>query len=329
MDNYFCIRLLSEASSYLPTTKSYGEVDIRPGNNELDCEIRAINESLKAHKISMNIKACLRLATFVEAVNEEEAIGISEQIFEETLDCFDVLSYGLSKNKLMNIGYVINLSSSQISPLKPKNNILSGFSGIIVREKYPQIDIGQYLLNNRGTDISKSLIRAGYWDRMSKNEVNKQLKFLFKWFAIESLCRINQDEDIMAKLLISLGFISKKYGLIINKLTIQKLLKHPRYKTWRKWIQKYLEKMRKYRNNSVHNAFRLHELTKKDIAIYNTISTWIYGRLRNYISEAINNRIDNLNEFWEYMPVLLENNNNLVNDLHNNIICMLENPSYL
>lgn len=326
MKTYLVVRIIGDKSFFIPKTKSFGDVDIRPGNNELDKEKRALENSSKAFGLSVNFDICPRLATIVSAEDEIESNKMAELRFEETLDCFDIYSYGLSDNTLLPIGYVVNLEDYKLTPLEPlrKRKFYTMFH--IIEEKFPRIESFQYILSIQRNELSASLIRSGYWTRRARKESSNQLKFIYRWIALESLCKVLRNEDIIPKIMLSLGFIIGRYRLLINQHIIQNLHSKPEYRLWRRWLQAKLEDMRDYRNNTVHNAFRPHDIDEVELKNYTRIVGMTYPRLRNYVIRGILEGIETLQDFWEIVPILIEDNKYLVNGVHNTIIPILGSP---
>jgi hypothetical protein len=106
------------------------------------------------------------------------------------------------------------------------------------------------------------------------------------------------------------------------------LSKHPRYKDWRKEIRRRLESARRYRNDSVHNAYRVHESSREEISRYNSILTMAYSRIRrNYLTALSFYKPLTQVEIWEKIPLIVNSDTNLVGDTLQTVIYSLEHPN--
>ena len=326
MKNYLVVRILGDKSFFIPKTKSFGNVDVRPGTNELDKEKRALKNSAKAFSLSVDFDSCPRLATIVTADNEIVANKIAELRFEETLDCFEVYSYAISDNSLLAVGYVVNLEEFKIIPLSPIQKKRFNKIFFIIEEKFPRIDAFQYILSLTRNELSSSVIRSGYWARKARTETSNQLELLYRWIALETICKVLRNEDIVPKIMLSLGFITGRNESTIDQNVIQNLYSNPAFRYWRRWIKAKLEDMRDYRNSTVHHGFRLHEVDELELKRYTRILGIAYPRLRQYVIQGILEGIETLHDFWEIVPILVEENQNLANDVHKTIIPILQTP---
>lgn len=324
MNKYLVVRITDDSSFFLPKTKSFGEVDLRPGNKDLNHELEALQSSLGAYGLSLNLELCPRLVTIVKANDTEEANIIAELIFEETLDCFDIYSYGLTENSLLPVGYIINLDDYMITSLKPKTRLMSSSIFHIIPEKYPRVEEFQYILSISRNELSESLIRSGHWARKARMESSTQLKFIFRWIALESICKISKEDDIIPKIMLALGFITSKYITQLDYNIIQKLYSDSSYRIYKKWLHKKLKYMKKYRNNTVHKGFRRHEENETELKIFAKIAGLAYPKIRTYIIKAIINDFETLHEFWEIVPLLVEEKPNLIEDVHHTVMPILK-----
>ncbi|MCX6164702.1 MAG: HEPN domain-containing protein [Ignavibacteriae bacterium] len=329
MNNYLCVRLLNDKSHFIPGTKSYGNVDIRKAINEDREELNALKTSIKAFELSVNLENCPRLVTLVEAESDYDAYYKSDLVFNEMLDLFYYYSFGLNKTLMEAAGYMINLNKNLIIPIISNYDtepyIPSTAVIHIIDEIFPIIDENQLIHNLERSDVVNRIYNSAYWFRQARYEKNKQLKILYYWFSIECLCKVKVEEDIIHKILLCLGFPSKSQCLLISISVLKKLNSIKNYRQWKNKIDNMLEEMRNYRNDSVHKGFRIHELTIGNKSQYISLLTLASSRTRRYYTQAIRYNLKTIEEIWEYLPILVEENSNLINDVQGNIIYSLEN----
>ncbi len=292
MRTYLCVRVLL-GDQYFPTTKSMGTVDIRPSRNELPFEQKALLESLKntSPRLESIEKKC-RILTIVETNKVEEAHQESQLLFEEALDMYEPYSHFISKNQLSKVGYILDLESFIIIPLtdkffRPQRN--SSFSALVIDEEYPVIDLYQYAysLARFGYTGVRAFVRAFNWIRKSQNELDVNIRFLFKWIALESLFKLQSSDDIIPYISLLLGFPLTKHERLIARPIIQALMLIPNYRTWRSWLVRKLQFMRSLRNNIVHNGFRTHETDKKTMIRFLKILTSAFSCAKDFYLELV------------------------------------------
>ncbi len=243
MNDYLCVRLLDDKGHHFPKTYSLGKVDIRPGKNDSSQEIDAISDSMKDCSSTSDINLSPRIVTIVKSENIKKAYKESSLIFEEHIDCFINQPSGFVDVKITNIGYIIDLSSYTIIPITSdiyKKREFPGSVFHIMDDEFDSIDSIKLLLNYRGNSNVEILIRSSYWRRKARNEINEQFKLLFFWFAIEALCKENENDDIVPKIMLCLGLITNKYGIILNQTFLKKLMNYPDYKIMKNKISKDL-----------------------------------------------------------------------------------------
>ncbi|MCD4653889.1 hypothetical protein K8T06_08120, partial [bacterium] len=249
MSAFLCLRILN-SSQFIPTTKSYGSVDIRPPKAEFSFEKKALSESHHSCSSGIDCKNKLRIVTIVDAKTIEDAFYISSLMFEETLDLFEEFSFEASKKIMTDIGYLIDLAQFKVIPLDNKitRRRKPGALIHIVTEMFPVIEPQQYLLCKRNEELTNAIIRAAHWNRLASGERNLHLSFLFRWISIEALAKINADDDIRPKISLCMGFPRGHAQRTIDVTLVQRLSKIPNYRTWKDWIWLKLKEMRNSRN---------------------------------------------------------------------------------
>jgi hypothetical protein len=328
METFLCVCLLNENSFYLSSTKSYGRVDIRSRDSELKVETEALEESIRSFELKLNHDYCMRVVTLVDAKCRNEALREAELLFEEVIDCIVFETMTFKRPYLTKAGYTVNMSSMLVQPIWSKADLVGGPVFGISRDIFPQASTSQYLLSTDRGEITEKVIRSNHWYRLSRQEVNSQLKFLFNWFAIEVLCKVGDEDNIIPKIMLNLGFFDGQFSQLVNKQILEILGKHPTYKDWRKEVRRRLELARNYRNDTVHNAYRRNEISNEEINRYDRILSMAYPRIRKrYIACLSRYKPTTQKEVWERIPLVINLENNLVDDILRIIVYSLEHPN--
>ncbi|MEQ6475243.1 hypothetical protein [Comamonas sp. wu1-DMT] len=153
---------------------------------------------------------------------------------------------------------------------------------------------------------------------------NAQLKTLFYCFAVEALIKETENDNIGGSVRWFLGFPNGKNRSDVSVTTLLKLREHPSYDFWNKELIDIFEKIRVFRNDSVHAGFRSTDFTKNELNLYSQIMLFGASRCQSAVRFALINGIKNVSEFKEYIPIIFEENCNIINDIHGNIIYSLD-----
>jgi len=314
MNKYLCVRLLN-TSQLVQQSKSFGWVDIRLSSFDLPFENIAIEKSQTLQNTKYDLKNLPRIVTIVEANNVRFAYFEANKVMEEAADFFDIFAFFTKDEILTNVGFIREINATAAEPITSSLYLDSSFpfvpgaGGIIFNfnhEFFKPVSMEQMLLISNNYEYRNDLSRSINWWRKAKSEKNLNIKLLFLWIALESLTRI-EDEDILYKLMLILGFPTKKYSSQLNNILLKDLTKIENYRAIRNNIDDLLEKIRKHRNHIVHDGFRMHDLDTHIATKYNFILNNYLTRLINYFLSAINQNITTVSGVWENMPKLIEN----------------------
>lgn len=322
MAELFVLKILDSRSISLPSTHVYGDVELRSHTSDSESELEALRKSAKENRADFeNYSFCARIATIVDASSIREAIDISENKFSEVLDLKSV-EFAISNIKTSKIGFIKDLISGEIHPIT-SNEYEPSISFMVQNSDTQQFDFVHYVLSLKN-ELSERYQRSLHWSRNSKHEKNTQLKTLFYWFAIEALVKESESDNISGTIRWFLGFPNGKHRACVSRPLLADLTNHPRYTYWDKKITETLEKIRIFRNDSIHSGFRSIDFTKKELELYSTIMIYGASRCQTAVKTALLNRIKTVSEFKEYIPTIFEENKNLVNDVHGNILFTLD-----
>jgi len=327
---FLIVRLASDKSFYRPTPLILGEVEIRPAKFDSFLETQALRQSAIEFKADTNLEMAPRLATILEAPSILDACLEAVPRFEAILDILDATSPGLSEFTLTEVGYARDLRCGRVHARTPADRqevrFLPTPSFQIVREKFSQIGFPEFLAEQQGAELVQRLLRSIHWSRKARWESNFQLKALHRWFAMEAAIKRNKDHNIVPEILLAMGFPSGHAEQALNPSLRSRLWAHPRYQSWRKEIRKRLERMRDWRNSTVHSGFRPWDFTRDELKRLNELSAIACSRVQRLLFAAIKNNLKTLEELDILAVLLLEQEENLVNDVHGNIIYGFEHP---
>lgn len=323
MASFLIVKILDTKSIFIPSTSIFGDVELRSYKADCDEEISAFKESASSHFLDFNDHSiCARISTIVNCQDEYDAIETSENSFSKVLDLKSV-EFAISNFKTSKIGLIKNLNNGEIKPLL-REDFEPSMSFLVNHGSMQCFDATNYILSINN-DLSNRYLRSLHWARNSKHESNKQLKILFNWFALEALLKESEHDNIGGLIRWFLGFPNGKAIKEISNTIYGTLKKHPRYEFWSKELIAIIEKIRIFRNNSVHSGFRSAEFTKQELELYNKVMTFGTSRCQAAVNYALINQIQTVSELKEYIVSIFERDEYVISDTHNNIIYSLDN----
>lgn len=322
MNEYLVVKILDSQSISLPSTLVYGSVELRSYISDSETEISALKESAIINKFDFEKhRYSARIATIVKARDTYEATDTAQNFFSEVLDLKSI-EIAISNFKTSEIGFVKDLTSGEISPTI--SNELPASMAFMMHQGDIQVldNVNRILsLNN---ELSVRYRRSLHWVRNSKHESNKQLKTLFYWFAIEALVKESETDHVGPIIRWFLGFPNGKNRNYLPEQLINALVDHPRYQHWNNELIKIIEKIRTFRNESVHSGFRKVDFSKDELKLYSRVMVLCTSRCQAAVQYALLSGINTVSEFKEYIGIVFEDLNS-INDIHGNIIHSLDN----
>lgn len=321
MPNYLVVKILDTNSFTLPNTLIYGDVELRSASTDSEAELTILKESAEDYKLNFaKYTYTARISTIVHSDTTKEAQEQATDRFTTILDLI-MTKFPTSKVELSEIGFIKNLESGVIVPIK-KWGFTPSLSFVVNHGDIQQIDPINFILAQK-TELSERFLKSLYWTRHSRHENNKQLKVLFSWFALEALLKENEDDYIGSTVCFCLGFPGKRKAQNINQKLMNEIEAHPKYLFWLNKLTTELNNIRNFRNDSVHDGFRIVDCAKATLALYEQIMMYGTSRCQRAIQHALLNQITTVVEFKEYLPLIFESVMN-VNDIHGNIIYALD-----
>jgi hypothetical protein len=293
---------LIDSNHLIYENKPFGPVDVRTLESETEEEKNAALESLKSFNYASDGKNILRLVSIFISETLKETISDSELLFEETMDLLKRQIFAKIKN-CDGAGYWVNMDTGETTPFikqKEEQDIL-GYIHQISLGPYSPMFTGQKISSMRNIEINESYIRSIHWYNESNLQNKLYLQFLYKWIAIETVAKTNNDEDIVPKLCLVLGFPLSKSSKSIPRYIAERLESINRYKHYKNVIKNEFYKCKEIRNNIVHSGFKETDLTNKNMELKLYIINSAYNRMIGNIEKTIILGKNTLVEAWDIM----------------------------
>jgi hypothetical protein len=317
------VRLLDHRGIYLPRTRCVGSVEIRNRQADTPVERDAISVSCGAFGDEFN-DLSMRIATLVDAPSNPDADNLSEERFEEVLDALASETHGISQLQLLGAGCFVDLQSGAITPRVPRPGHVPTTTFHIIRERFRPIDWPQYLLSSQQNELSRRLIRSYHWSRKAHLEGNRQLRVLFRWFAMEAIWMVGRDDDIVPRVMWSLGFPNGAGAAVLSRAFVKRLAEHDTIRAWKAQLDDRLKAVRSFRNDSVHSGFRPQDVARAKLAEFDEVALLACSRVQNCAKAGVLAGLSTAADLLEYLPLLVEADLNYVNDVHRTILYGLE-----
>lgn len=322
MNKYMVVKILESQSVCLPSTHVYADVELRSSSADFPEELELFKLCAKnSHLDFSKYSSCARISTLVEAASIDKAVAIADDRFAEILDLKSI-EVPISNFALSSIGLIKELETGELHDIK-NNYHQPSMSFFVHQGDIQKVDVTHYVLS-QNSELSERYLRSLHWFRNSKHENNQQLKILFNWFAVEALLKESETDNVGGSIRWFLGFPNGRASKSVSNELLEKLESNLRYSFWKKKLTDIIDKIRIFRNDSAHHGFRTIDFTNQELELYNQVMTYGVTRCQAAVQSALLSRISTVSEFKEYMPYIFEQNDNLVNDVHGNIIFSLD-----
>ncbi|HNQ78980.1 MAG TPA: hypothetical protein PKJ37_10840 [Acidobacteriota bacterium] len=325
MNSFYVAKLLINQGIYRPDCFVVDEVELRPPKSDYDDELKAIQQSISINKAVIDPAFNCRIGTIVHASDLKEAELLADEKFIQVLDILSS-EHPISKIGLSSCGFIKDLENGELIPIK-NNNFPPSMAFIVSHGEFPTYEFSQWVVK-QNSDLSIRYLRSLHWTRNGKWEKNLQIKILFNWFAVEALFKESESDNVGPLILWFLGFPNGAKASNVSPSLIQNLQNNTSYKNWKGKIEASIEQMRKFRNDSVHNGFRSVDFSPSDIRLYSYLIMVGCSRCQGAVRSALVSGIKSASEFKEYISLIFEDNGNLINDIHNNILYSLKSNTY-
>ena len=288
-----------------------GQLEYHPARFNTKDENSAFNVSIREfNERELNCNNRMRLSGIVDEDDESMVHSRIVHLLDEALDAIDLFKAPLSNYSLMEAGICRNLSTGKVQPRVPEKSLpYRGFR--FVRDSIQVFEPERLILDlqSKNNKLCQRLLRSSHWSRKSSHESSYQLRLLFLWFSIESLLRAKRDDNIIHFLLLSLAFLhGETCNMFVRELRSVNL-QIPLYRNYRKKINKQLDRIRTYRNQSIHNGFREWDIEPNTLLRDLNLVFHLSKRVQHYAIEALQSGITDIYEFREYLPIIVDNSN--------------------
>lgn len=322
MSRFIVIKLMLDNSMFFGSAHSINQVEIRPSSSDTESERAALEISLGINKEQCNLNRVMRTVVVVDAESLDEAIYIADLRVDEALDILELENSGISVHAIMKSGCVRNLLTGGIDPIVYKT--FGPFPTYRIDQYLGPLLPSQYLATLAESELKTGLLRSLHWTRLACNENNPQLEFVFRWFALEALLKIGINDSIEPRVRWVLGFPNGGGTNLIQDYLLESIHSHPDYKRARGLIIRRLDGMRDLRNNIVHNGFRFYDhIDKSILSKYVDTATWATARVQKIAVTGLYNGLATVEKICEYLPILVTERSNYINDLHGTVISLL------
>lgn len=319
---YNVVKVLANNGVHFPVASVYGDVEIRPANKDFINEKKSIEESFELNKISVEVSINSRISCIVITENDQKAIQLADEKFEEVLDLRS-REFAISRLETTPCGYIKDLESGTLKPIKDEK---FSPSGAFLRRlhSFQQIDRTQLFLMWEG-ELAERYRKSLHWSRNASKESNIQIKIMFMWFALEALLKESENDKVAPYIRWFLGFPNGHGAQYISKQKIEALKSNEHYEKWKRKLIDALEKIREFRNDSVHSGFRRYDFSEEELALYEKIMIFGSSRCQEAVFSALSNGLRTVSEFKEYVGLIFDSYTNIENDIHGNVLFSLEN----
>jgi hypothetical protein len=294
---------LIDSNQYIYENKPYGYVDVRTIESETEEEKQVAIESLKSYNYPIDERNILRLVTIIKDKTMKRAMIEAELLFEETIDLLKRQNITRIRN-CDGAGYWVDMDTGVTKPfLKPIDNRLPFFDHVFQMSlgPYSPMFSEQMISSNRNVEAIEAFIRSLHWYNDSNSQARLYLNFLYKWIAIETITKINFDEDIIPKLCLVIGFPLSKNLKSISEYDINKMSSIENYKNYKKLIRKELYRCREIRNDIVHSGFKETNLLSENLELKLYIIDSVYTCMINIVEKIIIAGKNTIKEVWDVM----------------------------
>jgi hypothetical protein len=317
---------LIDSNQHIFENKPYGSIDLRTKESETEEEKCAAIESLESYNYSSNDKNILRLVGIFEGKTKDKVIIDSEILFEKIIDLLKQQPITIIRN-CDGAGYWVDMDTGETKPfLKPQEQQELFLNHIFQMSLGPYSPMfGEQIISSCNNEAIEAFTRSIHWFNDSKSQTKSYLKFLYKWIAIETIAKIEIEEDIIPKLCLVIGFTLSKYSKLIPKGKKEEIIKKSIYNHYKKNIKNELYECRKIRNNIVHSGFKEVNLINENMELKLYLIDSIYGCMINTIKKIILSGKSTLKEIWDIIGEYIVNNENLLNWVSDVFLKEIEN----
>jgi hypothetical protein len=313
MTHYLVTRCLRRRAPHRSYPYSLGVVELRNAESDAADERKAIEISLGAHgetPVQPDVSA-IRTSTIVEAPGPRAAFELAARRIDEALDVLSSTNPmpAFTDYSLMEAGCARDLETGAVVSRLPENNggEFHLFNSVFLTNQYayqPR-DLAQHVLSTERGELGERYVRASHWARKADLEFNPHMAMLFDWFAAESIWNRWRDDDVIPAIRWSLGFPNGG-AQHISSATRRALDSDTLHRSWSGHIEGRLQRIRTIRNQTVHNGFRLLDVSFSEVAGLRKLAHLAVRYAVTCVQQGLFSNIQSIPELVEYLPLLLD-----------------------
>lgn len=268
---------LSQSSLRSFHTYALGGVELRPHSSLTPQEFEALKVSAETRGLSIEHFQFSPVAcVIVEADDPHTAAEVADGPIAEVLDFQEAFEVGgrFSRSEILPAAFVRDLGTGSVTPGATLLSSRPFGTPVRMRNSFwePPDEMRRAFFHEK-SELGVQLRRSVHWWRRSRSVLDGQLRLLWRWFAIEALCKARVEEtDITPRVRWFLGFPTGPALTTVPTGLIMKWESRPDYDLWRRKIIKWLREIRDFRNESVHNGFRSIDIEVGRLRLYNRVA---------------------------------------------------------
>lgn len=302
MQDYLIVNAVAGDLQYNLEPKFIGRAALRNSTIDTPQERAALKKSCQENNDPVDLEKSMRLSIIVTADSIEDAFSFARQSFSETLDIWSAFGSFIGQSvRLTNCAFSIDMSTNEIHPyiiFRIPMNCVVCHAGLFQPVTFPQ------MISVYDDDFTKRIRRFCHWLRKAYTEEDRQLKILFWWFSLEAILKECESDNIAPNIAMLIGFCATKKAP--NDWAL--LRENKNYGEFHRFFVETIDKIRKFRNDSVHSGFVPWDISDDDIKLYlfvlNSASARVRIALKSYYINS--NRLKNVRDFKSFLEKIFQ-----------------------
>jgi hypothetical protein len=122
---------------------------------------------------------------------------------------------------------------------------------------HPFVTLAQLLsAPDTAGELGRAVRRSAHWTTLAKRADDAGERLILSWIAGETISKIGDTDDIVPRLLTSMGIVSSVYMTQLADSDLRALRTDARFRAGRDTLQRAFNAFRSYRNRVAHQGFR-------------------------------------------------------------------------
>src|SRR6185312_2475781 len=177
---------------------------------------------------------------------------------KEALSVFALATHADVRIEVREAGCAVDIATGEIvlgRPLAPTQQ-----GTMIVNDTvalHPFATLAQLLSAPEPVDeLGRAVRRSAHWTALAKRADDAGERLILSWIAGETIAKVSENDDIVPRLLTSMGIVSSVYMTQIAASDRLTLSSDSRFQAGRKTLQRVFTAFRSHRNKVAHQGFR-------------------------------------------------------------------------